>query len=202
MKTLKLFILTMTLFFSACGESGGNASSSTIIGRASSIINSDPNATMAPSSATLKSILNDVATIVQTDVQNQNQKEATSFTKTTQYCDISGVLEYENRGTLANITKLEKFTTCKDEKYLQHGNLTINYLQTDSDGKYPKLVKTTVNNDYTVNDLLLKKGTIIESQISYNSDNSINTIVVKINGVVSYQYGNYSLKNTQESIKF
>ena len=204
MSIFKLFLPILAsiglLIFSGCGESKKNVSQPTALGEATSIVNSDPNATMIPTPATLKSITSNLAKIVETDVTSENQKDATSFTKETRYCDISGVKEFEHQGTLQKIKKLEKFNACKNTQHTQDGYLTLNYAELDSEGKYPQVVNITVNEDFTFNDILLKKGTIIESQIAYNSDKSIKTISLKVNGVVTYQYGTYSLINDQDNI--
>ena len=204
MSLFKLFLPIITsiglLIFSGCGESKKSISQPTALGEATSIVNSDPNATMIPAPATFKSINSNLAKIVETDVTSENQKDATSFTKETRYCDISGVKEFEHQGTLQKIKKLEKFDACKNTQHTQDGYLTLNYSELDSEGKYPQVVNMTVNEDFTFNDILLKKGTIIESQITYNSDKSIKAISLKVNGVVTYQYGTYSLIDDQDSI--
>ncbi len=204
MSLFKLFLSILAsiglLIFSGCGEGKKNVSQPTALGGAASIVNSDPNATMVPSPTTLKSITSNLAKIVETDVTNENQKDATSFTKETRYCDISGVKEFEHQGTLQKIKKLEKFEACKTTQHIQNGYLTLNYEGLDSDGKYPQVVSITVNEDYTFNDILLKKGTIVESKITYNSDRSIKAISLKVNGVVTYQYGTYTLINDEDSI--
>lgn len=205
MSLFKFFLPILTsiglLIFSGCGESKNKVSQPTALGEATSVVNTDPNATMAPAPATLKSITSNLAKVVETDVTNENQKDSTSFTKETRYCDISGIKEFEHQGTLQKIRKLEKFNACKNTQHTQDGYLTLNYEGLDNEGKYPKIVNITVNEDYTFNDILLKKGTIIESQIAYKSNKSIKSISLKVNGVVTYQYGTYSLINDQDSIR-
>ncbi len=197
MSLSKFFLSTLTsiglLLFLGCGENKNNISQPTAIGEAVSIVNSDPKATMAPAPSTLKSITSSLAKIVEVDIKNENQKEATSFTKETRYCDISGLREFEYRGNLQKIKKLEKFNTCKNTQHIQNGYLTFNYAELDSDGNYPKIVNIEVNEDYSFNDILLKKGSHIESQITYNSNKSIKNISIKANGIVTYQYGTYKL---------
>ncbi len=205
MSLFKLFLPTLAsiglLTFSGCGDSQKSVSQPTVVGETVSIKESNPNATMVPAPATLKNITSNITKIVETDVTNENQKEATSFTKETRYCDISGLREFEYKGSLQKVKKLERFHACKATQYIQNGYLTFNYARLDSDGKYPQVVDITVNEDYTFNDILLKKGTIIESQISYKSDKHIKTISIKINGVVTYQYGTYRLINEKSSLK-
>ena len=190
------------LFFTACGKSSDASSTVTTIGSAASIVSSDINATMAPSPTTLKSINNSIATVLKTDVQTKNEKEATTFTKETQYCDISGLKESINTGTLVKITKTQTFNACKNSQYLQNGYLKIDYSQMNSEGKFPKIVQLTVQEDFTFNDLLLKKGTVIDSTIEYNVDNSIKSVSITSSGVVTYQYGTYSLTNNSDTVTY
>ena len=185
-----------------CGESQNSAFIYTRVDEPASIITRDSNATMRPATPTLKNITLKLIQIVKTDVTHENQKEAITFTTETRYCDISGLRESEHQGDLTKIKKLEKFDRCKTTKYIQNGYLTFNYLELDSEGKYPKNVNITVNEDYTFDDILLKKGSKIESQISYTNDKKINTISIKANGVVTYQYGTYRLIEDEDNILF
>ena len=206
MSLSKFLLPTITLigifYFTGCGESQDSTFTHTTLGEATSIINKDSNETMLPAPSTLKSITSKLAKVVELDVTNENQKDATSFTKETQYCDISGVREFEHQGDITKIKKLERFNRCKTTQYTQDGYLTFNYSKLDNDGKYPQSVNIIVNEDYTFDDILLKKGNRIDSQISYKKDKSIKTISINVNGVVTYQYGTYKLINDKESIEF
>ncbi len=201
MLLFRLFLTTLIglLLFSGCEDNKNKLLQPTALGEAVSIINIDPNATMAPAPTTLKSITSKIAKIVEVDVTTENQKEATSFSKEIRYCDISGVreFEYKHQGVLQ---KIEKFKACKTTQHIQNGHLTFKYKGLDSNGKYPQVVNITVNEEYTFNNILLKKGTIIESKIDYNSDKSIKNISIKVNGVVTYKYGTYRLINDEENI--
>ncbi len=201
MLLFKLFLTTLIglLLFSGCEDNKNKLLQPTALGEAVSIINIDPNATMAPAPTTLKSITSKIAKIIEIDVTTENQKEATSFTKEIRYCDISGVREFEYKHQRV-LQKIEKFKACKTTQHIQNGHLTFKYKRLDSDGKYPQVVNITVNEEYTFNNILLKKGTIIESKIDYNSDKSIKNISIKVNGVVNYEYGTYRLINDEENI--
>ena len=203
-KSSKLFplIIFASLLLYGCGGSSEDTTYQTTLGSATSVVTNDINATMAPSPSTLKSINQTIAIILKTDVQAQNEKEATSFTKETQYCDISGDKESINSGTLARIIKTQRFNACKNAQYLQNGYLTISYDNMDNEGKFPKAVQLIVEADFTFNTILLKKGTIIYSTIVYNDNNTIKSISLSSNGAVIYQYGNYSLVNDRDTINF
>ena len=204
-KLFNLFSLTMllgTLLFVGCEESEETTTYPTALETAASVVTTELNATMAPSPSTLKSINRNIATILKTDIQTQNEKEATTFTKETQYCDISGIKESTNEGTLEKITKIQKFNACKNAQYLQNGHLTIDYDEMNNEGKFPKVVKLIVEDDFTFNDILLKKGTVITSNIEYNADNSIKSISLTSNGVIMYQYGTYGLVNDSDTVNF
>ena len=207
MSLSKLFLPTLTsigllIFLTGCGESNNNTSQPIELGESISVMNRDSNSTMAPAPSTLKSITFKLTKVVELDVTNENQKDATSFSKETRYCDISGIREFEHQGTLQKIKKLEKFDVCKTTQYTQDGYLTFNYSKLDNDGKYPQAVNIVVNEDYTFDDILLKKDSHIDSQISYNKDKSIKTISINVNGIVTYQYGTYRLINNKERIQF
>ena len=206
MSLFKLFLPTFIsiglLIFSGCEDNKKSLSQPTVIGEAVSIRNSNPNATMLPAPVTLKGITYSIAKVVEIDIRSENQKDAISFTKEIRYCDISGLREFKYEETLQKIKKLERFNSCKTTQYTQDGYLTFNYTKLDSDGKYPQVINIAVNEDYTFNNILLKKGTIIESQIDYNSDKSIKAISIKVSGIVTYQYGTYRLINDKEKILF
>ncbi len=198
---LTIIILIHILTFSGCGENRNCTCSKSILGEATSVISSDSNATMAPTSTTLKKITQNIISIIQIDLETENQKEATTFTKETIYCDISGLKEFEYQGDFNKIIKKEKFDNCKNSLYLQNGQIIVYYNKMNSEGKYPQKITLNVEDDYSFNDILLKKGSIIESQITYNSDREISSINIKVNGVVTYQYGTYQLINDQDSIR-
>lgn len=205
MQFFKLFlafiILIYLLTFLGCGENTNSRCTKNTLGEATSVMSSDANATMAPSPSTLKKITQNILSIVKVDVETENQKEATTFTKETSYCDISGVKEFEHQGDFNTIIKKEKFDNCKNSLHRQNGQIIVYYKQMSSEGKYPQKLRFTIEEDYSFNDILLKKGTIIESQVSYKSDKTMNSIDIKVNGFVTYQYGTYQLINDQESIK-
>ena len=198
---LPIIILIHILTFSGCGENRNRTCSKSKLGEATSIISSDSNATMAPSPITLKKITQNIISIIQIDLETENQKEATAFIKETIYCDVSGVKEFEHQGDLTKIIKKEKFDNCKNNLHLQNGQIIVYYNKMKSEGKYPQEVTLNVEDDYFFNDIILKKGSIIESQIIYNSDKEISSIDIKANGVVTYQYGTYQLINDQDSIR-
>jgi hypothetical protein len=206
MKTSTLFLIsyiTFSIFFLGCGNGHTNSSSDAPnLGTPVSIVTTEENATMRPSPSTLKSITYKIASIIQNDINTQNEKEATIFTKETQYCDISGIKESSNAGSFSKITKTENFHQCKSAKRLQHGQLKINYQKMNSEGKFPKLLDLTILNDYSVNDLLLKKGTTINTKVTYDKTQHIKTIQLSITGVVTYQYGVYFLKVSNKIIEF
>lgn len=204
MKLFKLFLLSIGLInilFVGCGKSNSQ-SQPTAIDSSESTITSDENAIMAPSPTTLKAITSSIATILEIDIQTQNKKEATTFTKEMFYCDISGMKEYKNIGNSDKMTKNEKFNACTNEQNTQDGTLSIEYENMDNDDKFPELLTLTVAEDYTFNDILLQKGTVIKSTIIYNADKSIQSIDLDITGTVSYLDGTYELKNTKETIRF
>ena len=198
---LTLTILIYLLTFLGCGENTNKRCTKSTLGEATSVMSSDANATMAPSPSTLKKITQNILSIVKVDVEIENQKEATTFTKETSYCDISGLKEFEHQGDFNTIIKKERFENCKNSLHRQNGQIIVYYNKMNSEGKYPQTLILTVKEDYSFNDILLKKGSIIESQISYKHDNRINTIDISVNGFVTYQYGSYQLINDQEHIK-
>ena len=204
MKKSILLLISINLLFVGCGESHKNTSSETgTLGTATSILTTDENATMIPSSSTLESITYKLATIVQEVIQLQNKQEANSFTKETRYCEISGMKESSNKGDTQSMTKTEKFSNCKTApQQMQNGLIQIDYQKMNSDGKFPKELNLTVISDYSCNDLLLKKGTIIRSKVYYKANQTVKSIKLTVSGTVTYQYGTYALKEQQKTVNY
>jgi len=105
-------------------------------------------------------------------------------------------------GTVENITSIQNYENCQEEKSLQHGKKNIDYSQMDSDGKYPKNLYLTVSEDYSFNNMELKKDLTVESSIVYNRDNSIKEITLKINGKLTLDNINYGLLNITQTITY
>jgi len=207
MKTSTLFLLStisINLLFVGCGEGHKNNSTEIgSIGNAAAIVTTEDNPTMVPSPSTLNSITYKLAGILQEDVQSQNKKEATSFTKETRYCEISGMKESNNQRNIECITKTEKFSHCKTApQQIQNGLLQIDYRKMNSDGKFPKELNLTVMSDYSCNDLLLKKGTTISSKVYYKANHTVKSIKLTVSGTVTYQYGTYALKEQHKTVNY
>jgi hypothetical protein len=166
------------------------------------MIADETNSSLEPAPATLKVINNKVATVIQTDVLSHNSQEATSFTTEVNLCDIAGEEEVNRSGTLEKITKISKFTTCKNAQYLQDGNLKIIYDNLNSDGKFPKKVELLVLNDYIFNNIQLYKETKVLANIAYDANRSIQTISLSYSGEIFYQYGRYQLQDINDTITY
>lgn len=195
------FISILILTLQGCNGDTSSTSPSTL-GTSISINSTDDNAVMAPNPTTLKGIGQKISEVLKTDIRTLNQKEATTFTKETNYCDISGLLNSENSGTLIKMTTQNIYQKCKTEKSLQNGNINIVYTEMNSDGKYPTKVRLSIANDYTFNDIELKKDLIVQSDISYEENKNIKSITLTINGVVNYQRGTYTLKENKQSFEY
>jgi hypothetical protein len=190
----------MTSIIQSC--SGGSSSSPTTLGDSASITTSDAGAIMAANPTTLKGIGKEIAEVLKMDIITLNQKEATTFTKETNYCDISGLVNSENSGTFVEMRTQNIYEKCKTEKNLQDGNISITYTKMDDEGKYPKKTSLNIENDYTFNNIELKKDLTVQSDIVYNKNKNIHSITLTINGIVNYQRGTYTLRENKQIIHY
>lgn len=197
--------IILTLFFQGCGNGSATETEktyATTLGVSASVSTTDTAAVMAPSSVTLKKIAVKIGTILSKDISAHNQTEATEFEKQTNYCDISGEKEFENLSTLQKITNITEYKNCKEMHSTENGKVKIEYLQIDNEGKYPKTLMLTINEDYTYNDIELKKGLTITSSITYDQEKKLKSISLKINGTVLYDHGIYPLLNSKKTITY
>jgi hypothetical protein len=145
----------------------------------------------------------EVAKLVKNQINKINEEEATSFSKTTNYCDISGVQEEELFGTINKITKTSNYQSCKNDNTIQNGDTIMTYENTDDDGKFPTTLELQAQNDYNFNNITLREGATIECQdINYNKDKTVESMIIVINGTVEYNSKTYTLENHHEIINF
>jgi len=207
MHNIKSIFITLTLFviiFQGCGSDISSTKTyPTAIAESASIVSNDPNATMAPSEQALKAMGNEIGTILKMHIVELNEKEATTFTKETNYCDISGEKNLENSGNIEKIVSTTHYKLCKNEKNIQNGTIEISYALNNNDGKFPQILELNVHKDYTFNTMVLKKDVLIQSNnITYNQNGSIKSMNLDINGDIEYNYQTLSLKNLEQSINF
>lgn len=201
-KELKLYIslIIMTSIMQGC--SGGGSNTPTALGNSASLTTNDAGAVMAANPTTLKGIGQEVAEVLKTNIITLNQKEATTFTKETNYCDISGLVNSETSGTLTTMTTQNIYEKCKTEKSLRNGNSSTVYTKMDSEGKYPKESSLSIKNDYTFNDIELKKDLTVQSNITYDNNKNIKSITLTINGMLNYKRGTYTLRENKQTIEY
>lgn len=203
-KSLFISLTLFTLIFQGCGNDKESIKHyPTAIGESASIVSNEPNSTMAPSQQALTLLTNETGNILKTHIVELNEKEATSFTKETNYCDISGEKNLENSGTLSNIVSNTEYKLCQSEDNIQNGNIEISYSSSNPDGKFPQALQLTVKEDYSFNNIFLKTGVIIESShITYSEDGMVKTIHLKISGDIKYNYQTLTVKDLEETITF
>ena len=144
----------------------------------------------------------ELSKMMQSHLMEINQQEATIFSKTTNYCDISGLKDSENLGNIYNITKRTTYQSCRNDNNTQNGDTTMTYTHTDADGKFPEFLALIAQNNYNFNNMTLEKDASIECNITYNKDKSLNSMVLLISGTVQYNSETYTLDNHQEIINF
>jgi hypothetical protein len=148
-------------------------------------------------------IVQKLSDIVEVHLTEINQLEATSFSKSINYCDISGLEDQETFGTVEKITRKTNYQSCKNDHNTQNGDTVMTYNNTDEDGKFPEYLELQAQNDYNFNNIVLKEGATIACQnISYKEDQSIESMIIIINGTVEFDSETYTLDNHQEIISF
>jgi len=196
------FISILLLSLQGCGESNSSSTYLTTLGDSTAIGTTDANTIIVPNTNIVKSITQEVSTIVKSNISVLNTKTAIAFTKDTNYCEISGLKESQSSGDPKKISSVYSYEHCLETKSIQHGNINIDYTQMDDEGKYPKKIYLTVSEDYSYNNIDLKKNLTIESSIIYNSDQSFKELNIKINGELSLDSINYVLQNITETITY
>ena len=199
MKRFKIFFIKISflgLAFQGCGAG------------ATKTKKSYPSAIGTGISMTAKEAKNNKLTqklshMLQVHLAKINKLEATSFSKTTNYCDITGLQEQETFGTIKKITRTTNYQSCKNDNNTQNGDTVMTYNNTDEDGKFPQYLELQAQNDYNFNNITLKEGaTIACKSISYKEDQSIESMIILINGTVEYNSEVYNLENHKEIINF
>lgn len=201
---LPTFIISiLILLLQGCGSNSESTTTyATTLGDGVSIGTTDEGAVMAPNVNTVKAIAEEVSTILKANISEYNDKEALDLSKTTNYCDVSGLREYYGTGTNQSISSKQSYQNCQEDENLHHGKINLDYTEMDAEGKYPKNLELSISEDYTFNSTDLKKDLIVNSTIIYNDDNSIKQIEVKINGEINYNDMNYSLQNICQTIDY
>ena len=186
---LTFFIPFLIITFQGCDSSSTQKIlRPTAIGESASIVTDEPNAEMAPSREALEAVSNQIGAILKLHIQELNEKEAISFDREMNYCDLSGLKKAEHQGDLEKITMKSDYQTCKGTNTLQDGEIQVTFKDLNENGQFPKSLEMTSPNAYQFNNLTLNQDTFIEgSDITYNRDDSVKSITLKINGTL-YNY--------------
>jgi hypothetical protein len=198
MKTFKILFIKMSflgLAFQGCGAGSPKSKKTypTAIGTAVSLTAQQERA---------NELSQEFSKMMQSHLAEINQQEATIFSKTTNYCDISGLKDFENSGDLYKIITKTNYQSCENDKNTQNGDTIMTYEQTDDDGKFPELLTLVAQNNYNFNNINLQKDASIECNIDYNEDKSIHSMTLLISGTVEFNSQTYVLNNHQEIINF
>jgi len=197
MKTIKTLFIKMSflgLAFQGCsGGAKPKKTHPTAIGSAVSLTAEEERANNRDQ---------EIAIMIKSRVDEINQQEATSFSKMINYCDISGLKDLENSGTMQKITTTTHYESCKNDNNTQNGDTIMTYEHTNEDGKLPELLTLVAQDDYNFNKITLRKDASVECNINYNEDKSVESMVVLISGTVEYNSQTYTLNNHQEIIRF
>jgi len=198
MKKFKIFFIKMSflgLAFQGCGIGGTKTKKNypTAIGTAVS---------MTALEEKTYDLNREVSVMLKSHINEINQKEATIFSKTTNYCDITGIQNSENSGNIYKITKRTNYQSCENDNNIQNGNTKMTYEQTDEDGKFPEFLTLIAQNNYNFNNITLQKDALIECNIIYNEDKSIQQMNLLISGTVEFNSEIYTLTQHQEIITF
>ena len=198
LKTFKILFIKMSflgLAFQGCGAGSPKSKKTypTSIGTAVSLTADEERD---------NNLNQELSKMMQTHLAEINQQEATSFSKTTNYCDISGLKDFENSGDLYKVITKTNYQSCENDKNTQNGDTIMTYEQTDDDGKFPEFLELKAQNNYNFNDITLQKDASIECDITYNDDKSLNSMVLLISGTVEFGSQTYILNNHPEVINF
>lgn len=196
------FLSILTLILQGCGNGESSETYPTTLGTSISVQSEDKDAVMAANTNTVKNISGEIAHILKSDITLFNEQVTVAFDKETNYCDISGLRELQNIGTLQKVISTKNYENCQEEKTLQHGKLNIDYAQMDTERRYPKSLYLHVEKTYSLNNIKLKKGLTVSSSITYHADKSISQITLKINGEVTMDTIDYGLLNIEHTINY
>ncbi len=198
-KTLILFKLSLlSLTFVGCGKGSKPTSEKkkkTAVVSGTSI--SYSNNYNEPLNASKIQELNlKLSQLVTNQLENINNKEATLFSKVTQYCDQEGHKEIENHGEISTHTKEIEFEQCQEANTLQNGSITVAYEEANEDGKFPKTLEITSTARYSFNHTELSNNTTIRVEnIHYNEALKADALKLTISGEVHLENGVYKMQN-------
>lgn len=207
MHNIKSIFITLTLFtiiFQGCGSDNDSTQAyPTAIGESVSMVNNESNAFMAPSEQALKIVTDEIGNILKIHIVELNEKEATSFTKETNYCDVSGEKNLENSGNIETIVSRTEYKLCQNEQNSQDGTIEVSYLQNNNDGKFPQALMFSIQELYTFNKIIFKENVVIKgNNIRYDEEGSLKSIDLDISGNIEYNYQTLILKNLEQTINF
>ena len=196
-------LLLITLFFSSLLFQGCEDNEETepnhppVIGSAVSIMSDDKQAQMAPSTQALNEISQNIVEILKLQLKEIEQQESANVLKTIEYCDISGLKEWESTSNF-----YINYEACQTEESFQEGALVLTYEKNDEQWLYPEALSLQVSSPYTFNDIVLEENLSLQSSIQYNASKEIENISFIVTGLLHYDYQNIQLEAYLETITF
>jgi hypothetical protein len=192
--------LLFILIIQGCNSSESSQTQNGLVNDAVSMTRTDSHAIISKDAMNHISI--EIGDLLKINLTSFNQQEAISFNQETSYCDISGLKESLTSNKSETISNTIYSNNCKETESIQNGKINFEYIETDEDGKCPQCFTLKIEQTYTFNNLTLLDDVLIEGDVNYNKDGSIQQINFKINGNVSYKAENYELQNITQSMNY
>jgi len=203
-KTLTLLTLSSSFFIlQGCGNAKSDKKRATAIGKSTSISYSNSQNDSSLGRVQMDTLNSHLAIVLKTHIDGINSKEATTFSKQTDYCNIDGLQETKNFGETQVHRKLIKYENCQDDDTLQDGNIELSYSGADEDGKYPMHVELDTSDIYLFNKVNISPYTHIEiDNIKYNGDDVESLDAVVTGRVLIDGDDEFTLENFRQRISF
>jgi hypothetical protein len=164
-KLIFIKLSALSLLFQGCGKDANTKKNSnvqhTALGTATAIsFSSRENSDM--NELDMEVLNSRLSLVLKNHIQTINNKESTQFSKQTNSCTLSGLINTENYGEIESHTKVISFELCQDDEIIQNGDIEVSYFNANENGKFPELLNIVVQKPYFFNDLNLTKDTEIE----------------------------------------
>jgi len=196
---LRILLIIFVLIFQGCGSSD-TTTYTTGLGDGSSVTRTDVNSVI--SNDALNKISDEIGNILKTNIIAFNNDTEISYKDETNYCDISGMRESSMETQMNKVNNTISYNQCKEQESTQNGQISLEYLEVDHEGKCPKCLNVKIDKPYTFNNIQLSQDVVVESDVVYDKNNNIQELTFKVNGNVTYKNENYHLQNITKIINY
>ena len=200
-KLIFIKLSALSLLFQGCGKYANTKKNSdvqhTALGTATAIsFSSRENSDM--NELDMEVLNTRLSLVLKNHIQTINDKKSTQFSKQTDSCMLSGLINTQN---IETNTRVISFELCQDEEIIQNGDIEVSYFNANDSGKFPELLNIVVQKPYFFNDLNLTKDTEIEVlNIVYDESRIVSFDTFVTGQVIIDKHKVFNLQNFEQRI--